>query len=194
MSVEEVLNEVLADIDFYRNSGGGVTLSGGEPLLQLEFALALLEQSKEAGIHTCVETCGYLLSERFVRALPLTDLLLFDYKVTGRARHRLFTGAGNELILENLDLAYKAGVPTVLRCPVIPGLNDCLEHFQGIRDIAQRYPLLKGIEIMPYHKLGVGKRESIGAGSATPEWGAADGGMKDHWVKQLRELGCNNAS
>ena len=104
MSVDEVMKEVLADADFYAASGGGITLSGGEPLSQLEFSLALLEESTEAGIHTCIETSGHIASHLFKQVFALTDLLLFDYKVTDTQLHKTYTGVSNELILHNLSM------------------------------------------------------------------------------------------
>jgi glycyl-radical enzyme activating protein len=190
MSVNEVLKEVLADVDFYQNSGGGITLSGGEPLFQFEFSRELLKQSKFAGINTCVETSGLVSSSRFEQILPLIDLLLFDYKITGTEQHKKYTGVDNDLILSNLDLAYRTGVPVILRCPIIPGVNDTPEHFRGIRGIDEKYPLLKGIELMPYHKMGTAKGETSGCYNQVQEWEPADQAMKDQWISKLNEMGC----
>jgi len=190
MSVDDVLQEVRADIVFYKNSGGGITLIGGEPLCQLAFAMALLKKSKENGIHTCIETSGFAVSSEFQRVFPLVDLLLFDYKLTDRELHKKYTGVSNELILQNLDLAYSAGVPIILRCPLISGVNDSMGHFQGIRQIEKQYPGLRGIELMPYHNLGTNKGKGVGRVGQTAGFQVAGQSMKGEWMRQLSELGC----
>jgi glycyl-radical enzyme activating protein len=194
MSVEEVLKEVLADTDFYESSGGGITLSGGEPLWQLEFSLALLRKSREVGIHTCIETSGYADSRSFKRVFGLVDLMLFDYKVSNSALHEKYTGVPNKLILQNLDLAYQTGVPIVLRCPIISDVNDSESHFRAIRGMEEKYPRLKGIEIMPYHSMGVAKLESIGCNRLPLGWPTADKEMKNSWLARLSELGCTKVA
>jgi len=190
MSVDDVLLEVRADIVFYENSGGGIKLSGGEPLGQLAFAMALLEKSKESGIHTCIETSGFAASSEFQKVFPLVDLLLLDYKLTDCELHKKYTGVSNELILQNLDSAYNAGVPIILRCPIIPDVNDSLSHFEGIRQIEEQYPGLRGIELMPYHNLGTAKGKGVGRAGQTAGFQVAGQSIKDEWMRQLSELGC----
>ena len=168
MSVEEVMGEVLADQDFYHKSGGGITLSGGEPFRQFEFSLELLKRSKEAGLNTCVETSGYISKNKFKQALPLIDVLLYDYKLTDSENHKRTTGVPNQLILSNLEEAYLSGIAIILRCPIIPGINDTDEHFKGIRHLDTIYPNLLGIEILPYHDMGNNKRTSIGENLTLP--------------------------
>ena len=162
VTVDEVLAEVLKDRVFYENSGGGVTLSGGEPLVQLAFSLELLQAVKEAGLHTAMETCG-LASHRDIRTIAAyTDLFLFDCKETDPDRHRQFTGVDNRLILENLALLDELKKEIILRCPIIPGCNDREEHFRGIASIANRFDSITHIELEPYHALGEGKYRSLG--------------------------------
>lgn len=161
-STEEVMNEVLADRPFYETSGGGITLSGGEPTRQIEFAVSLLTQARSEKIHSVVETCGYCAWERLEALLPLTDAFYFDYKETNPARHRDFTGVDNLLILKNLRALCKAEALVRLRCPIIPGLNDREEHFAGIAAICKELPAIEGAEIMPYHPLGEGKHQRLG--------------------------------
>ena len=189
LPAENVMKEVRADIDFYRASGGGITLSGGEPLLQPEFARELLLLCKEAGIHTCVETSGFAAAPIFERTIPYIDLLLFDYKLTDAALHRQYTGVSYELILQNLDTAYRAGVPIVLRCPLIPGINDNDAHLRGIADLNARYPRLQGVEIMPYHNLGISKSQAIGAEQMFHAR-MPDEAERESWRTRLIELGC----
>jgi pyruvate formate lyase activating enzyme len=190
MTVEEVMKEVLADVDFYDDSGGGLTLSGGEPLLQLSFSAALLRSCKENNIHTCVETSGYVSPRQFKDVLSWMDILLFDYKITGAGNHEKYTGVPNKVILENLDLAYCLGVPIILRCPIIPDVNDTKEHFRGIRALDLKYPNLAGIEIMPYHALGNSKRLSIGMEMTFCNLKTVSPESSSQWIEQLMEMGC----
>lgn len=193
-SVDEIMAVVMADLDFYRNSGGGITLSGGEPLIQFSFALELLRRSRALSVHTCVETSGYVSSARFAEALPYIDLLLFDYKATNDEEHRRHTGVSRRLILDNLGLAYRAGVSITLRCPIIPGVNDNDEHFIGIRFLDTCYPLLRGIELLPYHAMGNSKRPAIGAPVTFPDLGTTPPEVAESWLRRLRELGCAKAT
>lgn len=190
MSIGEVMSVVEADKDFYQNSNGGVTISGGEPLAQISFVKHLLKKCKSQGINTCIETSGYVPSVKFKKILSLVDILLFDYKITGAENHKKYTGVSNELILENLDIAYQSGVPIVLRCPVIPGINDTVEHFKGIRELELKYPNLKGIELLPYHSIGNSKRKSIGLETTLPELSTISAELKEKWMEKLKELKC----
>ena len=193
MSVDDAMREIMADFDFYANSGGGMTLSGGEPLLHLPFSLKLLKQCREMGVNTCVETSGFVSAEQFKKVLPLVDLFLFDYKVTSAEDHRKFTGVSNERILENLDVAYRHGIPIILRCIVVPGINDTDLHFKGICALDAKYPNLKGIEILPYHTLGNNKRTSIGFDETLTDLETVPPEVADRWIRQLKEFGCEKA-
>lgn len=193
MSVDEVMLEVMPDFDFYTNSGGGITLSGGEPLMQFTFAMELLERCKKMDINTCVETSGYILSTLFKQVISYTDILLYDYKITGSEEHEKYTGVTNNLVLENLDLAYNTGIQIILRCPIIPGINDNERHLRGIRDLDKKYPLLKGIELLPYHSMGNSKRTSIGIEKTLPDLKTVTTKTTDKWLKQMKSLGCEKA-
>jgi len=166
VSVSEVLAEVLADRAFYAASGGGLTLSGGEPLAQIDFAAALLEAAKAQGVHCSLETSGFAAWEHFQRILHLVDLFFFDCKDTDPARHLQHTGASCERIVENLRMLYAAGAKIVLRCPIIPGCNDREDHFAGIAALARQMPGLEAIELLAYHPLGKAKAERLGIGAA----------------------------
>ena len=194
MTTDEVMPEILADIDFYRKSGGGMTLSGGEPLLQFAFSLEILKKCKELGIHTCVETSGEISVKKFGSILPYVDFLLFDYKVTGLKEHKKYTGVSNERILKNLDTAYHFGVPIVLRCPVIPGVNDTDLHFSGIAELDKKYPDLNGIELLPYHTMGNSKRTSIGDEETLTDLKTVPPDVAQQWIEKLRSLGCSKAT
>ena len=150
MTVEEVLDEVLRDRDFYGESGG-MTLSGGEPLFQPQFALALLQAAKAAGLHTAVETCGYC--EDIAPFKPYVDLWLFDIKLLDAAAHRHWTGVGNEKIMQNLETLEDN---VILRCPIIERVNLCKAHFDALQALG------RPMEFLPYHPLGIGKAEKLG--------------------------------
>jgi pyruvate formate lyase activating enzyme len=162
VSAGEVLEEVRKDEAFYRNSGGGMTVSGGEPFYRSGFTLALLRLARESGLHTCIETSGAAPFENLREAAALTDLFLYDIKETDTEKHLQFTGISNTIILENVQKLDSLGSRTVLRCPIIPGCNDREDHFRGIAAIANRLKNVTGIEIEPYHPLGIAKAAAIG--------------------------------
>lgn len=193
MSIDEVMPEIMADFDFYGSSGGGMTLSGGEPLLHFSFSLELLKKCREMGVNTCVETSGFVPAIQFNQILPHTDLLLFDYKVTGSAEHQKHTGVPNERILENLDHAYGRGIPIILRCIIVPGINDTETHFDAIAALHRKYPELKGIELLPYHAMGNNKRTSIGTDETLTHLKTVPPEVSDKWIEQLKILGCEKA-
>lgn len=161
-TVEEVIRKVMADKIFYDTSGGGMTLSGGEPFFQPDFALALLKAAKEAGLNTAVETSGFCKTETILEAAPFVDLFLFDYKATGEELHKELTGVPQELILSNLQAISDAGVKIMLRCPIIPTANDTDEHFAAIAELAEKTEGVQRVELEPYHPLGTGKAPKIG--------------------------------
>jgi len=174
VAVAEVMGEVLADRAFYGFSGGGLTLSGGEPMLQFDFSEALLRAAKGQGLHCCVETSGFAPRRHFESLLGLVDLFLYDYKETDPERHIEYTGVPNDLILENLRGLHAWGAQIALRCPIIPGLNDHEDHFAGIAALARQMPNLERIELVPYHPLGRGKIERLGM--AASHWATEGNG------------------
>jgi pyruvate formate lyase activating enzyme len=182
----EALEEVKKDEPFYRNSGGGITLSGGEPLYQSGFTLALLRLARESGLHTCVETSGAAPFEILREAAAVTDLFLYDFKETDAEKHRAFTGISNVLILENLKKLDDSGARTILRCPVIPGCNDREDHFRGIGAAANRLRNLAGIEIEPYHPLGISKAEGIGKPARHTDTAIPSGETVNAWAETVR--------
>ena len=162
VTVEEVIAEVMKDECFYRNSGGGMTVSGGEPLAQFEFTYELLRAAKERGLHTCMETSGFTSASRIERIAPLVDLFLFDYKITDSALHKKYTGVANDGIRENLRRIDALGAKSCLRCPIIPTINDNEAHFASIAEMANSLSHIEEIHIEPYHPLGSGKSEMLG--------------------------------
>ena len=162
MNVLEVIADVEKDRPFYETSEGGMTLSGGEPLGQGEFAAALLMEAKKRNIHTCVETSGYCSGETMKAAAEYTDLFLFDIKETDPALHREYIGVDNERIVQNLRILSEIKVPVILRCPVIPGCNDREEHFLKIARLAETMENVQQIHLEPYHPFGLDKYERLG--------------------------------
>lgn len=164
MELEEVLAVIRKDARYYGPSGGGVTCSGGEATLQYEFLLELLSACKRESFHTCLETNGLVAWERLQKLAEVTDLFLFDFKHSDDSLHRLYTGSSNRPILENLERLLGQESSVCLRCPIIPTINDTDTHFSAIRELKARYPQLAGLELMPYHDIGVSKWKSIGSG------------------------------
>ncbi|NLT73307.1 MAG: glycyl-radical enzyme activating protein [Chloroflexi bacterium] len=162
VSAGEVLLEVLADRAFFQSSGGGVTLSGGEPLLQAEFSAALLSACQADGIHTAIETAGHVPWDRFATVLPAVDLLMLDLKVMDCELHRRVTGVSNATILENAQRLGAGPLPLVIRIPVIPGVNDTAEAIGSIARFASGLPALQHLELLPFHPMAAGKYDSLG--------------------------------
>jgi pyruvate formate lyase activating enzyme len=169
MDTEEVAAEVLRDAPFYATSGGGLTLSGGEPLLQHEFARTILERCADAGVHTAVETAGCYPWGLLEGILPVTRLLMMDVKHMDPMKHREATGVDNALILENVRRAAATDVPLVVRVPVVPGVNDTAGEIAAIREFtrglvdARRGGSPISLELMTFNRLASGKYRSLGA-------------------------------
>lgn len=162
MTVDQVLAEVREDTPYYANSGGGMTLSGGEPLCQPDFSRRLLEGARSAGIHTAVETNLATSWEKIENLVPLTDLFLVDLKLADPERHRRWTGKSCEGILENLRRLASVGRPVIVRTPVVPGVNDDGESISAVADRLRQFPSLVFYELIPYHPLGAWKYRSLG--------------------------------
>lgn len=162
ISSDEVIKEVLKDEIFYQNSGGGITISGGEPFYQFDFSLELVKKAKENGLHTAIETCGFVKNSDLKKMAEFVDLFLYDYKETNSEKHKNFTGVDNAVIIDNLSFLNNINKDVILRCPIIKGCNDRREHFEGIAEIANRYKNILHIEIEPYHSLGEGKYSALG--------------------------------
>ena len=161
-TVEQLVAEVLRDQVFYVASGGGVTISGGEPLMQAEFTAAVFQKCKEAGLHTAMETSGFGAKDALHMAVEFCDLVLFDLKETDPEKHRVYTGVPLQPILENLRELDAMGVPTILRLPMVPGWNDREQHLKRAREIADSLHNCVGIEVMPYHAMGSYKYRQLG--------------------------------
>lgn len=160
-SPDEVLTEVEKDALFYRLSQGGLTLSGGEPMLQSEFSAELLRCAKERGLDTAVETSGYASWAKVMDVCQYSDLVLFDVKHLDPVRHRELTGVSNDLILENLKNLTKSGVNVIARLPLVPGRNDDPCTIRGIGDLLMTLRI-REIHVLPYHRLGQAKYAQLG--------------------------------
>ena len=183
-TIDEVLKEIVKDKPFYENSGGGVTLSGGEPLAQYDFSLELLKKAKENGIHTAIETCGYAEKSKILEIAMYVDLFLFDCKETDPELHKKYTGVDNKIILDNLKALSDAGSKIILRCPIIPGFNDRAEHFKGISEIADKFSGIEHIEIEPFHPLGESKYSALNREYADIQ--PPDAETVDNWIEQIK--------
>jgi pyruvate formate lyase activating enzyme len=161
-AVSEIVEAVLRDEPFYRNSGGGATLSGGEPLFQPEFSLGLLRELKGRRVHTAVETSGFAPWETLEEISHYTDLWLYDLKAIDERKHMELCGVSNDLILANARRLSASGASVVFRTPVAPGLNCSPEDMRRLGEFVTSLPGTHRLELMPYHPLGSGKYEALG--------------------------------
>ena len=177
VSADDVVEIVLRDRRFYKTSGGGVTLTGGEPLLQADFAAEILEKCKAAGLHTAVETAGNVSWQTFEKVLPYLDLVMFDIKSLDETVHIELTGVSNRLILENAKKLKTSGVAVRFRTPVVPGYNDgeipAIAEFVGEAEY----------ELLAYHETGCGKYDALGR-----EYPASDAALPSvEWMRELAD-------
>lgn len=184
ITAKDALAEIKRDRIFYEKSGGGVTISGGEPLFQAEFTAELLKLCKQAGIHTAIETCGFSDKESLARVLSFSDLVLFDIKETDEALHKEYTGADLHTVLENLKLVSESGAPFIIRAPIIPSLNDRESHLAELKRLSAMKGCL-GVEIMPYHKTGSYKYGLLDRAYKCGNIDEPEGALVDSWRKKL---------
>lgn len=188
ITAKEVATDVLKDKVFYETSGGGITLSGGEPLFQFDFAYEILRLAKENGLSTAIETCGYADAEKIKKIAPLVDVFLYDYKVTDSDLHKKWTGVDNKVILENLKLIDSIGGKIVLRCPIIPKINDDEEHFKAIAELANNLKNIIEINLEPYHSLGKSKAEKLGKEYKIDAENFVDKNRVEEWMNYIKIL------
>jgi pyruvate formate lyase activating enzyme len=156
MTADALMQVIRRDVPFYDGSGGGVTFSGGEPLLQPTLLLAMLERCRAEGISTAVETCGYASRRAILRASVFTSLFLFDLKIVDDTRHRAATGVSNRLVLSNLRALAARRIPTIIRFPLVPGMTDDDENVRGVGELSASLGLTR-IDVLPYHRAGIAK-------------------------------------
>jgi pyruvate formate lyase activating enzyme len=177
----ELLAELRRDRLAYDTSGGGVTFSGGEPLVQAPFLLACLEACRRAGLRTAVDTCGFAHRDTVVAVAAATELLLWDVKHLDEERHLALTGAPLAPILANLAAAARAGVPIWLRVPVVPGLNDDPANLAAVARLAARTPNVRRVSLLPFHRTGAGKLARLGRSDAMA-------GVREPTAARMRDL------
>jgi pyruvate formate lyase activating enzyme len=162
MTVDEAVEELSRDRPFYETSGGGITLSGGEPMAQADFSVAVLDRCRGAGMHTCLDTSGQASWSDLERALTFTDLVLYDFKLADPERHRRATGVDNGLILENLQRIGARGMPVEIRIPVVPGVNDDAANASETSSFLRGIPSITRVTLLGYHRFGEAKYDRLG--------------------------------
>ncbi len=162
VTVGEVMEEVVKDFPYYRRSGGGLTLSGGESLLQPEFAVALLKACKDYGINTAMESTGFAPFDTIKKYLEYLDLYLMDIKHMDRMKHMEFIGKPNDVVLENAQLIAQHAKKLIIRVPVIPTFNDTEEEIRAIAKFASSLPNVDELHLLPYHPYGTDKYRWLG--------------------------------
>lgn len=186
MAAEQVIGEVQKDSEFYMHSGGGMTLSGGEPTSQIDFSVALLEAARHDCIHTAIETCGCCDTVILERLIPVTDLFLYDLKADPN-RHKELTGVPIKPVLDNLCFLIGKGANVRLRLPLIPGINDTKEHLSQVIFFIQNYPTIQGVDILPHNSLGKSKFPRFGIENPLGDFLIEQReGIPNEWMQKLR--------
>ena len=162
ISTQELLQEVQKDALFYEQSGGGVTFTGGEPLLQPTFLQESALLLKSHGFHLALDTSGFAQESTFKKSIENMDLVLFDLKIMDPVLHNKYTGVSNQPILKNLEFLAQTNIETIIRLPIIPGINDHKEQINVTIAYLLKIQYIKTIELMPFHKIGFGKYERLG--------------------------------
>ena len=188
MSVQEILPILLEDKDFYKNSGGGVTISGGECLLYADFCLELLKALKQNGVNTAVDTCGLVPKSSLDKVLPFADVFLYDIKAFDSSVHKNCTGYGNEKILENLKYLDEKGAKIEIRIPYVPGFND--GEIENIGKFLSGLKNITKVRVLPYHNYAGSKYKSLGLKNTLPKTLPTDEDIKNA-VNKLKEHGLN---
>lgn len=189
MTVEEVVAEIKKDLLFYDQSGGGVTFSGGEPLLQPEFLIALLQECGKFEFHRAVDTSGFAPLSVLLEVARYTDLFLYDVKMMDSEKHKKYTGVGNELILSNLRALAESGAAINVRIPIIPGINDDDENIEQTGLFVASLPNVCRVNILPYHSAGRSKYEKWGREYLLPEVMPPTENAMQHIAKTLSQYG-----
>jgi pyruvate formate lyase activating enzyme len=188
---DELVKKADKDRVFMEHSGGGVTFSGGEPLMQFDFLLATLQAMKRAGYHTTVDTSGHTSPERLRAILPYTDLFLYDIKHLDPETHMKFTGVSNDLILSNFDMLLNEGTEIMIRVPVIPGVTADKEYMEQLRNFieSRKTRKIREINLLPYHKTGSSKYRRFDLSDRMTGVGQISNGHLDDYVEILKPLG-----
>jgi len=187
-TVPEIISEVLKDQHFYFSSGGGMTISGGEPLLQTDFLVSVLKEAQSKNIHVCLDTSGYAAHDHFKNAAQLSDTILFDFKCSNSSMHKNLTGVFLEPITRNLHWALSKSMDIILRCPMIPNVNVTKEHLYAIALYAIHNKNLK-ISLLPYHSHGRKKWKELGIRQPHCDSRAPSKENIKHWYETLKRYG-----
>jgi len=186
---QELLEELLRDKPFYEQSGGGITLSGGEPLVQQPFSLRILQLCREEGLHTAIETAGCCRWQELEELIPWLDLMVMDIKLMDDRAHRAATGTSNRMILQNIRRMATMNVPLLLRTPVVPTVNDSLEAIGAIAAFIRDLPNLAYYELMPFHRMAESKYRSLGLKYRASELQAPSKDSLEALAQHARNLG-----
>lgn len=189
MSLDEVLTEIRQDQAFYEESGGGVTLSGGEPLFQKDFSLAILKACRKQDIHTVLDTCGHASWQAFEQIAPFVDLFLYDLKAIDPIKHLQTTGQSNERILENLERLSGSGASLLVRIPVIPGVNTDEYEMGRIGAFLSSLPQPPPVELLPYHNIAEAKYAGLDIPYALPDLQPPTADQMEAFAGLLRNFG-----
>lgn len=189
MSVSEVMAEIEKDLIFYDESGGGVTFSGGEALLQPDFVLEILKECHNKEIHTAIETCGFVKPDSLKMISPYVDLFLYDLKLMNSRKHQAVTGVSNELILANLRWLAENHPQVIVRVAIIPGINDDEDNLQQLGEFVASLKRVKVIHCLPYHKAGVDKYERLGLEYRLPDLQSPDNERMVQIAQKLEQFG-----
>ena len=187
MTADAVMAVIDKDAKYYKSSGGGVTFSGGEASLQFDLLSELLTRCKEKGYHSALETNGLIAPARLKALIPLVDLFLLDYKHTDPSAHQKWTGAPLQPVLDTLAALNAAGAAVVLRCPVIPGINDTDVHFAAIRALKAQYACVQSAEIMAYHDIGKSKWDALGLPYTLADLKTVSPEQKKRWEESIAD-------
>lgn len=191
MSVDQVIEEVKKDMLFYQNSNGGLTLSGGEPLAQPDFALALAKAARSHGINVAVESALVVSRQAVIDIVPYVEWFLIDYKMTDKYDYQRYIQGNPQIMLDNLKLLNDLNAKIILRCPIIPNINDNHEHFVQIANLAKLYNSIDHVEILPYHPMGKSKAKAIGELYVIEEK-TPDDTVVDQWIMNIKNAGYEN--
>jgi len=162
LTIDELFEEIIKDLVFYEESGGGVTFSGGEPLSQIDFLSGILEKCKSAEIHTTVDTSGYAIKSQLIKIIDKTDLFLYDLKLIDPIQHLKFTEVSNTEILENLDYLLSKEAKVAIRIPMIPEITATIENLSAVRDFLIKHDSRPSVYLLPYHRIAEGKYAKYG--------------------------------
>lgn len=193
VTLEQAMQIALEDEAFYHESGGGVTISGGEPLLQIDFAEAFLKELKQQNIHTAVDTCAHVPAEFIQRVMPVTDLFLVDFKHADPQEHKRLTGSDNTLICRNLKMLSDAGAAIEIRIPLVPGCNDSTEDLHAAGEFLGKLNV-QCVKVLPYHDLARGKYRAVDAADTMPQVGSPSDEQLASVVEILCKYGVNALS